>query len=157
MRRTILAAAVAVAAIATTGCSSSEPADDAKPKPTTVVTASPTYDSYDCRALLERNYDDDTAHDASDEPQCAALTKKQYQDVVADVLTGRKDEIVDNAVNETAWDEAWKQTDPDQQDTVCERLRVDGPEIVGAEMADSTGDGENDQIAMSRYLLKEKC
>ena len=157
MRRAILPAA-AIALLAITGCvGSSEPAAQPKPKAATVTTAAPTYDAYDCRALLERNYDDDTVHDASDEPECESLTRAEYVDAVKKVITGRKDEILDTAADEVAWDAAWEQTDPDQQDTVCDRLIADGPEVVGAEMAGSTGDEDNDQIAMSRYILKEKC
>lgn len=157
MRWTILPAA-AIALLAITGCSS-EPAPKVKPQPepATVVTESPSYDVYDCRALLERNYDDDTVHDASDEPECEALTHDEYIEAVKAVLTGRKDEILDTAANQDAWDEAWNQTNSGQQDIVCERLHDDGAVVVGKEMADSSGDDETEQINMARYLLKEKC
>ncbi|XIG78742.1 hypothetical protein C1N81_39680 [Streptomyces sp. SGAir0957] len=148
------------AALAITGCGSDSSTDDkpaAEPEATPVITAEPSYDAYDCQALLERNYDDGDVHDASSEPQCGSLTRDEYTDAVKKVITGRKDEILDTAANQDNWDEAWDQTDADQQNLVCDRLHEDGATVVGKEMADSTGDDEDEQILMARYLLTEKC
>jgi len=140
------------------GCSTKSGETKADPKPSaTSPSASPTYDEYDCRAVLERNYEQDNIHDASGEPECSSLTHDEYLDVVKKVLAGRKDEILEDAEQHVTWDEAWKGTDAEQQDVVCDRLREDGPEVVGVEMAESSGDDEAEQVEMAQYLLDEKC
>lgn len=159
MRRAILPAA-AIALLALAGCGNSGSGGDkpaAAPKATAVITAEPSYDAYDCQALLERNYDEGNVHDASGEPQCAHLAHDEYTDIVKKVITGRKDDILDTVANQDDWDAAWEQTDTDQQDLVCDRLREDGATVVGKEMADTSGDDETEQINMARYLLTEKC
>ncbi|WP_420032246.1 hypothetical protein ACN2WE_05130 [Streptomyces sp. cg28] len=155
MRRTIIAA-TAITLLALAGCGKA-PEAPAEAAPATTASVEPTYDKYDCQALLERNYDDDNVHDASDEAECNSLSRDEYVDAVKKVITGRKDEILVTAANEDAWDVAWDETSADQQQTVCDRLVDDGPEVVGKEMADSTGDDETEQIAMARYILNDKC
>lgn len=158
MRRTI-AATSALAAGLLLGACGGDTTPEAKPKATATKTASaaPTYDEYDCRALLERNYDDDNVHDSSGEPECESLTRDEYVDAVKKVLTGRKDEIMEDAAQQTVWDQAWDETAAEQQSVVCDRLVTDGPETVGKEIAESSGDDEAEQIEMAEYLLAEKC
>lgn len=159
MRR-ILPATLLAAALSTAGCGSGGTDDKpaaASAKPTPVITAEPTYDAYDCQALLERNYDEGNARDASSEPQCGSLTHDEYIDIAKKVITGHKDDILDTAASQEGWDAAWEQTDAEQQNLVCDRLNEDGATVVGKEMADSTGDDETEQINMARYLLTEKC
>lgn len=152
------ATVVFAALLLATGCNGAGADKTAEPKKSVVKTsAKPTYDKHDCRALLERNYDADNTHDAGDEPECEALTRDEYLDVVKSVLTGRKDEILEDAEQHITWDEAWKGTDADQQETVCDRLKEDGAEVVGAEMAEESGDDEAEQVEMAEYLLDEKC
>lgn len=156
MRRTTTIAFTAL--LFATGCTSAGADKTAEPKmPAVATSAKPAYDKHDCRALLERNYDADNAHDANDEPECEALTRDEYLDIVKSVLGGRKDEILEDAEQHITWDEAWEQTDADQQETVCERLLEDGAEVVGAEMAEESGDDEAEQVEMAEYLLDEKC
>lgn len=159
MRHTtaITAAVLLAASLLLTGCSTaSKDTAGAKPSPSPSKTQ-PVYDEYDCRALLERNYDADATRDAHDDPECEALTRDEYLDVVKTVLAGRKDEILEDAEQHVTWDEAWDGTDADQQELVCGRLTTDGAEVVGKEMAESSGDDEAEQIEMAEYLLDEKC
>ncbi|CAL9515354.1 hypothetical protein [Streptomyces sp. enrichment culture] len=157
MRRTAIATAALLLAT-TAACSSAtdNKANESSPTPTP-STASPTYDEYDCRALLERNYDADNVYDASSDPECADLTRDEYTDVVKQVLTGRKDEILQDAGQHIVWDQAWDETDTEQQQIVCDRLLQDGAETVGQEMAEESGDDVDEQIEMAEYLLDEKC
>ncbi|MFJ6685784.1 hypothetical protein [Streptomyces werraensis] len=156
MRPTPMLLAVALLAIA--GCSSATGSKASTPSTSpTSAAASRTYDKYDCRALLERSYDEDNVYDASSDPECASLTRDEYVNVVKEVLTGRKDQILEDAEQHIVWDEAWNSTDVDQQELVCDRLRADGAIVVGQEMADETGDNVDEQIEMAEYLLDEKC
>lgn len=156
MRRTTTA--VFAALLLATGCTGADADTKAEPKKPAVKTSTkPAYDKHDCRALLERNYDADNTHDAGDEPECEALARDEYLDVVKSVLAGRKDEILEDAEQHITWDKAWEGTDADQQETVCDRLEEDGAEVVGAEMAESSGNDEEEQVEMAKYLLDEKC
>ncbi|MFD5656937.1 hypothetical protein [Streptomyces hirsutus] len=155
MRRTVIAATALLLA-ATAACSSPE-TKASTPSPTT-ASAEPTYDEHDCRALLERTYDEDNVHDVSSSPVCAGLTRDEYVDVVGDVMRGRADEILADAGQHVVWDEAWDATDADQQELVCDRLQQDGAETVGQEMADETGDADaTEEVEMTEYFLEEKC
>lgn len=145
------------AALLLTSCGSG---GDAQAKPT--ASSSPTattraYDAYDCKALLERNYDADNIRDASDDPECETLTSDEYASAVADVIAGHKDDILNDAANHVAWDAAWDETDADQQQTVCDRLQADGATVVGQEMADASTDSSGDEVEMAQYYLDEKC
>ncbi|MFC6066492.1 hypothetical protein [Streptomyces ochraceiscleroticus] len=122
------------------------------------ASATRTYDAFDCRALLERNYENDEVRDASDDSECEGLTSNEYTEVVKDVITGHKDEILDRARDETVWDEAWEGTAPSQQTLVCDRLAEDGATVVGDEMADAAGDeASGEEVEMAQYFLDEKC
>lgn len=157
-RTTTISAALATAAAALllTACSTDAPRPATASSPAAPSTAH-TYDEHDCRAVLERDFDDDNLYNAHPEPECEHLTRDEYIDVVKDVLDGRTDEIYEDVSQHIIWDEAWEQTDPAQQELVCDRLWADGAKVVGREMADETGDDEAEQIEMAEYLLDEKC
>ncbi|MFB6678703.1 hypothetical protein ACFCWG_41070 [Streptomyces sp. NPDC056390] len=143
--------------LASCGSNGSDGKADSKPAATSTAPAKPGYDLSDCKDLLEQNYTDENVHDASSEPECKGLTRRQYLSAVKDVLTGHKDDILERSAKEVTWDSAWEQTDSDQQNLVCERLQEDGADVVGKEMADSTGGDIDEQVDMAQYLLDEKC
>lgn len=152
------AAAALLTAGLLAGCSSSDTTTDTKPS----KTASPTPDKISsigaCVALLESNYQNDTMRDVSNDPECASLTEDEYTTAVAGILAGHKDDILADAEQQYVWDEAWSQTDPAQQDLMCDRLHADGPEVVGQEMIDAAdGAPSGDEVAMAEYILEEKC
>lgn len=153
------AVTVALLAAALTGCSSGATTSAAKatPAPSPSPAATRTYDVHDCKAVLERHYDADQPHDASTDPECQGLTRPEYVKVVGEVLAGREDEIMGDAADHVAWDEAWKQTDAAQQQLVCGRLKDEGAVAVGQEMMDTADDPDGDQIKMVQYFLDEKC
>ncbi|MFE7237162.1 hypothetical protein [Streptomyces sp. NPDC057580] len=156
IRTVITAAALLVSLV---GCGSGGDSADAKPSSRS-SSSSPTpraYDVHDCRALLERDYEAESLHDASGDPECKHLTHDEYLDVVKEVLTGRKDEILEDATNHVAWDEAWDGTDPKQQKVLCRRLAEDGAAVVGQEMADADENSSGDEVDMAQYILDEKC
>lgn len=158
MRRTATAIATLLLLTGAAGCSSDKGTDSAKASPST--SPSPTareYDVHDCKALLERNYEAEQNRDASSDPECEHLTEDEYTEVVKDVLTGRKGEILDDAANHVAWDEAWDQTDTEQQTLVCGRLKEDGATVVGQEMMAESDEPSGDEIEMAQYYLDEKC
>ncbi|MFE4671103.1 hypothetical protein [Streptomyces sp. NPDC056723] len=159
MHRTVIITATLAATLLLASCGSngSDGKPDSKPAATSAAPAKPAYGLSDCRDLLEQNYTDENVHDASKEPECEGLTRKQYLSAVKDVLAGHKDDILERSAKEIAWDSAWEQTNSEQQDLVCERLKEDGAEVVGKEMADSTGDDVDEQVDMAQYLLDEKC
>lgn len=155
--RTVITAAALLASLV--GCGSGGDSADAKPSPSS-SSSSPTpraYDVHDCRALLERDYEAESLHDASGDPECKHLTHDEYLDVAKEVLTGRKDEILEDATNHVVWDEAWDGTDPKQQKVLCRRLAEDGPAVVGQEMADADENSSGDEVDMAQYILDEKC
>ncbi|MFE7754310.1 hypothetical protein [Streptomyces sp. NPDC057429] len=153
--RTTTAAITAGILLALTGCTSS---NDAKPKTApTAAAATPEYDAADCRELLERNYAADANSDVSAEPECAHLPDDQYGDLVGSVLAGHKDDILDQAADEVAWDTAWEQTPAGQQQTVCDRLMTDGTDVVGKELAEASGEPTGNEVEMAQYFLDEKC
>lgn len=153
-RRIVAMACGLAAALLVAGCSSQE---NAPKPPASKAEAKQTYGLADCTALLERNYQDKEGHDASGEPACKGLTRKEYLGAVKDVLARHKDDILKRSAQEVAWDSAWEQTKSDQQDLVCERLKDDGAAVVGQEMADATGNDVDEQTDMAQYLLDEKC
>ncbi|MFF1961007.1 hypothetical protein ACFVWX_29035 [Streptomyces sp. NPDC058220] len=130
-------------------------------EPETAASSSPTpsrqYDVHDCKALLERNYEADKLRDASSDPECAHLTKDEYGSAVGEVLTGHKDDILEQSADEIAWDAAWDRTDVEQQLVVCERLADDGAIVVGQEMMDAADEPAGTEIDMVQYFLEEKC
>lgn len=157
--RTAITATVLLASLV--GCGSRADTVDAKPKPSP-SSPSPTreYDVHDCRALLERQYENDALQDSSSNPECAHLTHDGYLDVVKTVIAGRKDEILDEAADHVMWDEAWEATDPDQQQVVCDRALAEGAVVVGQEMIDAGTDPDEEggnPIDMVKYFLDEKC
>ncbi|MFC9607509.1 hypothetical protein ACFTTN_29155 [Streptomyces niveus] len=156
--RTTTAVIAAVLLLTTlTACSSDSKSDpEAKPSPTPTR----SMDAHDCKALLERDYASDELRDATREPECAHLTQDEYAEIVGDVIGGHKDEILDQAAQEVAWDEAWDATDADQQELVCGRLFSDGAVVVGQEMMDDGGgmdDAAGNPVDMAQYFLDEKC
>lgn len=159
-RAAIVAAATATLLIALAGCSN----DQAAPQPTVTKTVNATEKPADlgsfaaCTNLLEDYYEDDNLHDASNEPECAGLSHDEYVKAAGGVLTGHKDDILADAEQHVAWDEAWEQTDPDQQDVMCRRLVADGPDVVGKEMRDAAGaDSDGTEVDLAKYILAKKC
>jgi hypothetical protein len=157
----IRTAATAVLLLATLlGCGSRADTADSKPKPAPSPTPTRVYDVHDCRALLERQYDNDALRDFNSDPECAHLTHDGYLDVVKTVLTGRKDQILDEAADHVMWDEAWDGTDRKQQQLVCDRARDEGAVAIGQEMIDAAADPDEEggnPIDMVQYFLDEKC
>lgn len=139
--RTALPAVLLALAAATASCSSDSHGND-RPSKTPSAAPSRTYTKADCLALLERNYKAGTPQDVSDEAECSSITHAQYVDLVGQVLAGHKDEILDNA----AWDTAWDGLDADAQANICALLTTDGPD--GAE-------GLTHEQA--QYFLDNKC
>ncbi|MFB4424816.1 hypothetical protein C5F59_027520 [Streptomyces sp. QL37] len=155
MNRTT-AAMTAGILLALTGCTSSS--DDAKPKAAPSPAAStPEYTAADCRALLERSYEADAPSDVSAHPECAHLPHDQYIELASSVIAGHKDDIINDASNEIAWDQAWDATPTEQQEVVCDRLITDGTDIVGQELADAAAEPSGDEADMAAYFLDEKC
>ncbi|MET7795701.1 hypothetical protein [Streptomyces decoyicus] len=145
--------AVAVLTVTLTACT-----QHADPKPAATTTTPRTYSRADCEALLEKTYQERQLRDASNDPECKALTHDQYVKAVGAVLATHKDEILDRAANKADWDEAWESTAPAQQDVVCRRLKEDGAITVGQEMAEASGsDSTGNEVEMSQYFLTEKC
>ncbi|MFC9244591.1 hypothetical protein ACFT7S_11340 [Streptomyces sp. NPDC057136] len=156
--RAALTAVLMLAALAGCGSAGDATETNAKPSARSSPTATPTFDVHDCRALLDRDYDNDSLRDASGEPECAHLTHDEYLEVVKKTLTGRKDEILEDSAQHVVWDEAWEETDLERQQMVCERLLADGVEVVSQEMIDAAGDDfSGDEVEMSQYYLDEKC
>ncbi|TFI30677.1 hypothetical protein [Streptomyces sp. 4R-3d] len=155
MKRTVIIAALLLAAVLT-GCGSSS---DAAVKPSSTPTPSRTYDVHDCKALLERDYAADTPRDASADPECAHLTRGEYVEAAGEVLGAHKDDFLDQAAQEIVWDAAWDETDPDQQQVVCDRLAEDGAVLVGQEMLGAGGmdEASGNPIDMVQYFHDEKC
>ncbi|WP_326739135.1 hypothetical protein [Streptomyces sp. NBC_01022] len=156
MRTTTAAALIAATLLTTlTACSGSDAAAPAAPSISTSPTA--TYTATDCKALLERNYVDGKVHDASGDPECAGLSHEEYVATASEVVTSHKDDILDQATNEVAWDSAWNQTPKDQRQVVCDRIDADGAEAVGQEMADAAASPTGTETEMLQYFADEKC
>ncbi|WP_128643523.1 hypothetical protein [Streptomyces sp. SS] len=162
MRRLTSAALAAAIAALLVACGTTPepdaPAAGRQGEPGT--TASPStraFDVHDCKALLERGYAAGAPRDGSKDPECAHLTRDEYTAVVGEVIAGHKDEIMEDAANEVAWDSAWDQTGPEQQTVVCGRLKTDGAAVVGQEMADASDSPSGDEVEMAQYYLDEKC
>ncbi|MFI6347268.1 hypothetical protein [Streptomyces sp. NPDC050560] len=143
MHRTI-PATIAILALAAgaAGCSGNSSNADAKPSASTPA----AHTEADCLALLEANYTAGTPKDVSAEPECASLTQDQYTDLVGQVLNDNKDQVLDDAATETAWDTAWNEMDVDAQADICELLVGQGPEAA---------DGLTREQA--EYFLDTKC
>lgn len=164
MRTPHLVPAVLAAALLLTATACSTDGDKPKTKPATATSATAEapasaprkYDRHDCRAILERNFEAEANRDASTDAECAGLTRDEYEDLVAEVLTGRKDEILKDSAKRVTWDLAWEETPVAQREIVCDRLAADGAVVVGQEMMERSG-GANDQIEMSQYFLDTKC
>lgn len=140
--------------LALAGCSN-EGSNSPKPPPTPTARA---YDVHDCRALLERDYEADALRDASEESECQGLTRDEYVETVGEVISGHKDDILDQAAKEFVWDEAWDGTDTAQRQLVCERLVEDGAITVGQEMMETAADApDGTEVDMAQYFLDEKC
>lgn len=158
--RTAITAVALLSSLLGCGSGGDAPGGSAKPGQGP-ASSSPTpriYDVHDCRALLERDYDADTLHDASGDPECAHLTRDRYLGVVKEVLTGRKDEILEDSAQHVVWDQAWDETDQERRELVCSRLLEDGVEVVSQEMIDAAGDeSDGTEVEMSQYYLDEKC
>ncbi|MEU7032715.1 hypothetical protein ABZ958_03390 [Streptomyces sp. NPDC046237] len=77
--------------------------------------------------------------------------------MVGEVLASHKDDILEEATSEVAWDSAWEQTASAQQEIVCDRLKTDGVEAVAKEMADGKDSPSGDEAVMAQYFLDEKC
>ncbi|MEV6437250.1 hypothetical protein [Streptomyces anulatus] len=154
-----LIAACFFTALGVTSCGTT-PEPDAAAQPKQASPSSPPareFDAHDCRALLERNYEADNAYDASTDAECADLSQDEYVEIVGTVIKGHKDDIVEDATNETAWDIAWEATDKKQQGVVCDRLSMDGALLVGQEMMNDAAEPTGDEIDMAQYYLDEKC
>ncbi|MEU0109523.1 hypothetical protein ABZ313_29780 [Streptomyces sp. NPDC006251] len=147
-RTALTTALLALAAL--TGCSSDNSGSKAETPATSAVTSSPpaTYTAEDCRTLLEENYTAGTPQDVSEEPECADLTSDEYADAVGQVLTGHKDDILNDAANEVVWDTAWDELDADAQTNICDLLLTEGPEAATTEGL------TKDQL---QYFLDNKC
>ncbi|MER6235943.1 hypothetical protein ABT185_07685 [Streptomyces clavifer] len=152
--RTATAAIAAGILLTLTGCSSG---DEPKPKAAQTTASAREYTAADCRTLLERNYEADANSDVSAEPECAHLPRDQYIELASSVIAGHKNDIINDASNEIAWDEAWDSTPAEQQQTVCDRLTTDGTDVVGQEMADLVDEPTGDENDMAKYFLDEKC
>ncbi|WYB31055.1 hypothetical protein V6574_16305 [Streptomyces sp. SM1P] len=159
MRTRHTLAATAAVLLTLTGCGTEPEIDASAQQRKASRSATPTreFDAHDCRALLERNYEADTVYDASTDAECSALTQDEYADVVATVIKGHKDDIVEEAANETAWDVAWEATNKKQQAVVCDRLTTDGALLVGQEMMNDAAEPSGKEIEMAQYYLDEKC
>lgn len=138
--RTALPAILLIAATITSCSSGSH--DDDTPSNTPGATPSRTYTKADCLRLLEENYKAGTPQDVSDEAECSSLTHAQYVDLVGQVIAGHKDQILDHA----AWDTAWDGLDADAQANICTLLQTDGPDAA---------DGLTHEQA--QYFLDNKC
>lgn len=158
MRRIAIATALLLATLTACG-SSSDTATKPESSPT-VSSPTPTarsFDVHDCKALMEREYEADKLRDFSGDPECGHLTRDEYVEVVGDVIAGRKDEILADASNRVAWDEAWDTTGADQQQVVCGRLAADGAVVVGQEMMEAAEAPSGTEVEMAQYFLDEKC
>ncbi|WP_406515552.1 hypothetical protein OH809_24785 [Streptomyces sp. NBC_00873] len=148
MRRTTTALIATAMLAALAGCSSSSDDKTTAASPATTVTASTEQEHTidDCVAVIEQDYAQDNLHDASDEAECIGLTEDEYTDAVAEVIGGHKDEILDDAANETAWDTAWDEMDADAQADICSALQIDDPAV--AELLTEE---------QAQYFLDNKC
>ncbi|MFD3917294.1 hypothetical protein [Streptomyces sp. NPDC058603] len=158
MRRTAIATALLLATLTACG-SSSDTATKPEPSPSASSGApsARSFDVHDCKALLERSYEANELRDASGDPECTHLSWDEYVEVVGDVIAGRKDEILTDASNQVAWDEAWDATGTDQQQVVCGRLATDGAVAVGQEMMEAAQAPSGTEVEMAQYFLEEKC
>jgi hypothetical protein len=156
MRRTVLLAAVC---LALAGCSSSsDVTTDAKASATPSPTPSETaFTIEDCKSMLEANFAADANTDVSEEPECADLTEEEYVQAVGDVLTGHKDDILDDAADQVVYDDAWEALDAEAQATTCDLLEADGPASVGVLLGETVEDPSINTAAMAEYLYAEKC
>lgn len=152
MRTTTAAVVTAGILLTLTSCASS----DDKPKAAATATVR-EYTAADCRALLEKNYEADANSDVSAHAECAHLPHDQYIELASSVLAGHKDDFINDAENEIAWDEAWETTPAEQQQVVCDRLITDGTDVVGQELADLVDEPTGDENDMAKYFLDEKC
>lgn len=156
MNRTTPAVIAAGILLVLTSCTTGS--DDAKPKTAPSPAASTReYTAADCRALLERNYEADASSDVSAHPECAHLPHDQYIELASSVVAGHKEDFMNDATNEIAWDEAWDATPAEQQQTVCDRLITDGTDVVGQELADAVDEPTGDEADMAKYFLDDKC
>ncbi|NUP19860.1 MAG: hypothetical protein HOZ81_28030 [Streptomyces sp.] len=148
--RTALPALLLALAAATTSCSSNDSSSESADKPSAIasasVSASASFTEADCLALLEKNYAAGAPQDVSAEPECEALSKDAYTELVGQVLTGHKDEILDDAQDEVIWDTAWDDIDTEAQTNICDLLLVSGVEAA-----------EGLTREQAQYYLDNKC
>jgi hypothetical protein len=99
MRTRTITAAVALLFAALTACGSSSDGSDKPAEPSASATSSPAkaYTYADCVELLEYDFQKGEPQDASRDPECSHLTRDQYTEAVAEVLTAHKDEIIEDA------------------------------------------------------------
>ncbi|MGQ5580898.1 hypothetical protein [Streptomyces sp. ECR3.8] len=145
MKTRTAACAALLTLAALTGCSSSSDGKSDEPSPSS---STKTYSYADCVALLEYDYAEGQPQDASGDPECSHLTRDQYGKAVAEVLTGHKDEILEEASNEAIWDTAWDELDAAAQTSVCDLLLAEGPD---------TGAAQGVSEEQGQYFLDTKC
>jgi hypothetical protein len=165
-RTTATFIAAVLLAAGTAGCSS---AGDSSPRATATVraTRTPELSAADQRAACvdawaevvdarPDSWDGDTDEDVEPK-ECGGLPADDHQLMYLEGVMQRNQENRDKMKRARDWEEAWDQTDSGQQEVVCDRLLADGPEIVGEEMAESSGDDVDEQIEMAQYLLDQMC
>lgn len=154
MRRTTTAVLL-TACLALAGCSNSgSDKADAKPSPKPSATA---YTLADCRALLEKNYQNDTVHDAEGEPQCRDLTHAQYTEAVKVVLKSHVGDIMGNAADEATYDQVWDSLKPTDQGSLCDTMSKSSPQAVGALLDAMVKNSAVDTTKMAEYFYDKKC
>lgn len=153
MRRTTIA--LLAAGLALTGCSnSSSRKADAKPSPKPSATE---YTLADCTALLEKNYQNGTMHNAKGEPQCRDLTQDQYGEAVKAVLKSHVDDIMGDAADKVQYDEVWDSLKPADQQSLCNTMNKTSPQAVGALLDAMVKDSAVDTTKMAQYFYDKKC
>jgi hypothetical protein len=153
--KTTLAAGLLLATL--TACSSSDSGGD---KPTPTVTASPTAKAYtydDCVELLEYDLEKGEPQDASGDPECAHLSKADYDKAVSEVLLANKDDIQERAHREITWDVAWNELTPAKAASVCDLIDQVGIEEVADQLRNSGAQPNGHESEMAEYYRDEKC
>lgn len=153
------AVATAVLLLATlTACGSSDQND--KPAAKTSPSPSPTAKKYtfdDCKDLLEYDYQQGEPQDASKDPECSHLSSDEYTRAVTEVLTGHKDEILQQSAREVMWDEAWDEQSPADQKAICAQIEQDGVDSVGEYLKSAGAQPAGHETEMAQYYLDSKC
>ncbi|MFG2747214.1 hypothetical protein ACGFY0_45165 [Streptomyces chartreusis] len=99
MRRTTTAFIATGLLLALTSCGIADnppapPSDKGGAEASTSSPSTKTYTFQDCVALLDYDFQQGQPQDASKAPECAHLSPSDYQRAVGEVLTKRKDEII---------------------------------------------------------------